>query len=371
MAVASGNANNTSKNVDTATTSGDSSSTIRAAGSARVISSTVDEFGLVEPIYDIESNAEMRDEIEVELTTDGQPFRGSITTLEAKHGIYRDGLGFCDFKNFDGVRLMFKGDYSATFKLKEPIDVDSLYDNRSFDYKRKFKKNGKLEEMNINCRIKGLRSKEPNIRRPVTNHPDNSTVIHIEGCEYRIPEQTIIDALSNWGEIVSNIREEVFEDPHDSEGTNRTGNYSVRMVLREKIPQLLPLFGRRVKIYHKGIQKQCMGCFGFHLRNQCKSAKVNWPDYVKDFANLHPGLDQMFFGRWWTLVSGHVQGINQEQHQKPRLEDFGVPASKELHNELLLELIKTGMSFASAEESIESRRIKYNQANESFIGNKN
>ena len=28
---------------------------------------------------------------------------------EAKHSIYRDGLGFPDFKNFDGVRFSYEG----------------------------------------------------------------------------------------------------------------------------------------------------------------------------------------------------------------------------------------------------------------------
>ena len=32
-----------------------------------------------------------------------------MTMQEAKYGIYRDGLGFRNFKNFDGVRFAFKG----------------------------------------------------------------------------------------------------------------------------------------------------------------------------------------------------------------------------------------------------------------------
>ena len=57
--------------------------------------------------------------------------------VEAKHGIYRDCLGFKDFKNFDGVRFGFKGRPLVTFKLKEAINVDTLYENRFFEFTRK------------------------------------------------------------------------------------------------------------------------------------------------------------------------------------------------------------------------------------------
>ena len=40
---------------------------------------------------------------------------------EAKHGIYRDGIGFKDFKNSDGVRFSYRGIRIVTFKLKEQI----------------------------------------------------------------------------------------------------------------------------------------------------------------------------------------------------------------------------------------------------------
>ena len=55
----------------------------------------------------------MRDE------NDGN-FTGTITMTEAKHGIYRDCLGFVDFKNFDGVRfsLDWLNDSLSPFKVK-------------------------------------------------------------------------------------------------------------------------------------------------------------------------------------------------------------------------------------------------------------
>ena len=50
------------------------------------------------------------DEIIVEINSlDGESYTGTVTMQEAKYGIYRDGLGFKEFKNFGGVRFAFKG----------------------------------------------------------------------------------------------------------------------------------------------------------------------------------------------------------------------------------------------------------------------
>ena len=51
-------------------------------------------------------------EIEIELR-DGED--ESYTMQEAKYEIFRDCLGFRDFKNFDGVRFSLKGIIIVTF----------------------------------------------------------------------------------------------------------------------------------------------------------------------------------------------------------------------------------------------------------------
>ena len=72
----------------------------------------------------------MRQEIEIELLScNDAKFTGSLTLQEAKHGIYRDCLGYKDFKNFDGVRLAYKGVIIVSFKLKE-ANNSPLYTNQ-------------------------------------------------------------------------------------------------------------------------------------------------------------------------------------------------------------------------------------------------
>ena len=323
--------------------------------------------GNIEASFIVANDNNMREEIEVELvSSNGLPFRGSITVLEAKHGIYRDCLGFADFSNFDGVRLIFTGTYSATFKLKGPFNIDSLIGIKNFTFKRRMKRCGQVEEVDIQCRIKGIgsRSSAPGTRNSNTMDSD-STTVHIEGCEYRIPELLLIEALSQWGELMSGIREEVFEDPHDSEGTNRTGTYTVQMRITKPIPQYLPLNGKRVKIFYKGIKKLCTYCFGPHPRKRCDSEKVPWPMYIHKFSEQFTEFKPEFYGKWWNHTA-QFKTLNLTSIKKPLPDEFGAPRSKEHFNELIIELIKTGLNFNQAESAIMERQNEFAKAIQTF-----
>ena len=51
--------------------------------------------------------------------------------------------------------------------------------------------------------------------REKVDEGDRTTLVKITGCEYKISGESLSEALSHWGVISSQIREEVFEDPHD------------------------------------------------------------------------------------------------------------------------------------------------------------
>ena len=62
---------------------------------------------------------------------------------------------------------------------------------------------------------------------------DGTREIKILGCEYRVPEQDLIDVINYYGQLQSDIVEELFEDGGtgnpDTDGTNRTGTYIARV----------------------------------------------------------------------------------------------------------------------------------------------
>jgi hypothetical protein len=247
----------------------------------------------------------VRDEIEVEiLTKNDRKFTGSITPLEAKYDIYLGALGFENHDNFDGVRINYKGKLVVTFKLIEPINIDDLSSVEHFEFKRMAKVNGKDYEDVIGCKIKGIRYRAPTVGAFEDFKPDNGEkVVKIEGCEYRVTEEEILAWLSLYGEVTSDLKEDCFRDANHKTGNNRTGNYSITMKLERDIPQLLPMCGRRIKMYHAGIQKLCTNCFGPHKKQFCTSQeKVPWITYVKDFIDQNDDIPEEFFGRWLELV---------------------------------------------------------------------
>ena len=260
----------------------------------------------LKPLFESKRDGAIRDEIEIEINTkNGKKFTGSITPLEIKHKIYTGALAFPDHENFDGARVGYRGKLIATIKLINPINIDTLSAVEYFEFVRSSTYNGKVKEEVIGCKIRGIRW-QANTVSAFENppHDDGTTVIKIEGCDYLVPEEQIMTWLSHYGEAVSGLEEDVFKDDQQTGGNNRTGNYSIRMKLEHKMPQLIPMNGRRVKIYHKGIDKLCTKCFGTHRKSDCKAVvKVDWIDYVRQFMATNDFIPNELYGRWNDLVN--------------------------------------------------------------------
>ena len=288
----------------------------------------------VDPVYLVKNSGAMREEIDIQFDTlNGKPFRGTITPSEAKHGIYKEALGFEDFTNFDGVRFGFKGVPVVTFKLKVAMNIDELLCVQFFEFKRSGMRLGKPFEDVIQCKIRGLRSKpmtRDTLEEEEPNIDDGTRIVKIEGCDYRIPKEEIMAWLELYGEIKSEMSEDCFNDEFQSdalEGTNRTGVYSIKMKLDTAIPQLLPMSGRRIKMYHRGIQKLCTNCFGNHSKRVCQSQKVLWVDYVRRFVELNPEIPPEYFGKWIDILKNEEEKVSSKNRQ---IGMFGVEKTGEI-----------------------------------------
>ena len=76
------------------------------------------------------------------------------------------------------------------------------------------------------------------------------------------------------------------------------------MKLSKEIPQVIPMHGKKIRLYYRGIIKRCSNCFGAHQRKNCKSEKVPWVAYVEQFTNAYPEIPREFYGRWASMVDG-------------------------------------------------------------------
>jgi hypothetical protein len=88
------------------------------------------------------------------------------------------------------------------------------------------------------------------------------------------------------------------------------------MKLKKDIPQLLPMFGKRIRIYYRGVQKLCTKCFGNHNRLHCRNDKVRWIDYVLRFIENNPDIPEEMYGRWWQVVNEEFGPVVPETEER-------------------------------------------------------
>ncbi len=105
--------------------------------------------------------------------------------------------------------------------------------------------------------------------------------VKIEGCGYQLSEKELTTWLKLYGRIVGPIKEELIKY---EEGKNSFGNgkYMVEMKLERKMPDLIPMFGKKIWIHYRGIKKVCKSCLAYQ-KEPCKSMKKDWAHFVEDF----------------------------------------------------------------------------------------
>ena len=258
-----------------------------------------------------------RNEITVEVQKiNGKPFKGSITYKEAKYDLFQKGLQM-DLGEFVSVTLGFKGVPVAIFKLANQVNIDDFASIQFFEYTRKYKVGSLVKEDVISCKIRGVRIRgaEPTSEDMGGYRDEGIRWVKVEGTDYRIKKEMILDWLTLWGQPMSDITEETFEE-EATVGGSGTGIYSLKMKMDREIPQLLPMDGKRVKIFYRGIGKLCTNCFMPHNRTQCKNEKVLWIKYVEEFMKAHENIPSNYYGSWSDKIG--QEKIKPKSFQDPR-----------------------------------------------------
>ena len=102
-------------------------------------------------------------------------------------------------------------------------------------------------------------------------------LLRIDGSGYLLTENQIRKWIDLYGEIKSDLLEEAEEDGEDGICTG-TGAYLVSVRLYAKIPNLIPMFGQQISIFHEGIEKTCRKCF--------KNRKKRWNVWEENGKNM-------------------------------------------------------------------------------------
>ena len=175
---------------------------------------------------------------------------------------------------------------------------------------------GSILVTNNNQRL-GYNRQKKRILIPQEPYIDDGTrIICIIGCEYRLLESQILDWLSLFGEVISEITEEPFEDD-DEQGSGEkmptigNGTYLVKMKLKRDMPNWVPMYGRKVCFSYRGIKKQCNSCFGPHLRKYCKNEKMSLEEYAEKFRIRNQYVPEQLYGKL-----AKIENIAEQQRKK-------------------------------------------------------
>ena len=255
----------------------------------------------------------MRDDIVIEVQKiNGATFIGQLGFKEAKYGIFRDCLKL-DPAMLHGIRFGFSDHPVVKFKLKEKIDVDALISIEFFTYKREFLVGNHIKVDEVDCKIRGIRA--PGQTHPADSDPSIRWV-KVEWSDYSLENEQMMAWLELYGTRVGELAEDIHPESDSDTSPIGSGTYSVKMRLTKDIPQLIPMNGKRIKIYYRGVQKLCTNCFGGHARLHCRNDKVRWIDYVLNFMESNPDIPEKMYGRWWQAVNeefGRVESDREGQ----------------------------------------------------------
>ena len=144
----------------------------------------------------------------------------------------------------------------------------------------------------IKCRVLGIKQNDWIQDHPIPSFEgaDNDIQwVEISGSEYSVEELDLVRWLQKYGEILSAVCEKSHKDSDKSYPVG-TGTYVVKMKLRRHIPQYLPIYGRKLRIYYPGIDRAFSNCYGMHSRHRCRNEKVQWVSYGKDFISKNKSI---------------------------------------------------------------------------------
>lgn len=288
---------------DSGNTGGQSAATSRYSSTSNLSvgsSKTIDR----QKLFEAKNYGKMRTMIEINVNTlNGEPLK---TNVQPKLGYYicKRNLNILA-SNLHGIDMNWKGHPVFEVRLINEIDVDKLPAEFSFHEQA----GPGLSDLVYGCTIQGVRAEtNQDLRMQREEDPDEPWTrwVTIEGSGYSQKEVMVKAWLLKYGELLSDYEEETMtiidEDPEvgeESEVVLGCGKFKVKMRIVEHIPQYLPMNGRKVRIYYRGINKVCTNCYqGGHNKQECENGRMTWVEYVSNFIDDNPDFEKEMFGRW-------------------------------------------------------------------------
>lgn len=275
--------------------------------------------------FDGKRTGKMRNLIEIDiLLIDNKDYKGSVLEMEVHQLICRKTLKI-KRKEIKAIGMSWVGHPLATIRLENEVDIDSFPKHFCY-FKPGRDTNGKEIQHKVVCGIRGVRDGTEEKPRREEESPNGPWTrwVKVEGNSLDLSRTQIKDWLQEFGGLESDLEavKMVFNDQYESSEDEEsdtepkiadftTPDLSVKMTITKKIPQFIPAYGKRFKVYYRGIAKQCSRCFETtHRKAECQNELVPWIAYVSDFMLRHDWIPKKLYGRWTFLVDAYRATIN-------------------------------------------------------------
>jgi len=187
----------------------------------------------------------------------------------------------------------------ATFRLNKPTKLHEIYKSEVFTYE-KFLEDNKTEI--ISGRIIGFNSKKAvELGQKVNIQVRTNFGVEVEG-------------VVNWIKLYGLVHNADFiKNP---ETGLMTEIVRVEVVLKEHVPEYLPMYGQKCQVMYPGIPRLCNNCYTFdHYRRDCNNRSRDWIEYVIQLTK-DQRISHEYIGTWKRAIQ-RWENANAEKAQNP------------------------------------------------------
>lgn len=141
-----------------------------------------------------------------------------------------------------------------------------------------------------------------------------------------------------------------------------TDHYIATIRLNSLIPEYLPIYGKKARIYYHGIPKLCNNCYQLgHLKVICQNETKTWKQYIETLKNS--GVPESFFGSWINKSGQVVHQTTPSQSPAPGVQNSTVPnANNQQIQQLTQELAELKKSFVTPNHRGNPTRGQYTRS---------
>ncbi len=75
-----------------------------------------------------------------------------------------------------------------------------------------------------------------------------------------------------------------------------TDSLEVEVKLKKHIPEYLPMYGRKVRIFYLGMKRQCNNCLEIgHWKTECENESKDWFSFIEELMESGTALSHLVF----------------------------------------------------------------------------